>query len=79
MGSPACVTRVWGSFAKDADGRPRRIGPGPYGDSVFYASDGTYDLARTCNTWTAEVLQAGGFPVNPTGVITADGVMDQIA
>jgi len=68
---------VWGFIARDAAGQPRRIGPGPYG--FFYASDGTYDLAHTCNTWTAEVLQAGGFPVHPDGVITADGVMDQIA
>jgi uncharacterized protein (TIGR02117 family) len=70
---------VWRSFATDTDGRPRRIGPGACGDCLFYGSDGTYDLAHTCNTWTAEILRAGGFPVSTEGVITAAEVMDQIS
>jgi uncharacterized protein (TIGR02117 family) len=70
---------VWASFSKDADGRPRRIGPGACGDCLFYGSDGTYDLAHTCNTWTAEMLRAGGFPVSTEGVITSAEVMDQIS
>jgi uncharacterized protein (TIGR02117 family) len=70
---------VWDFLAKDPAGRPYRVGPGPCGDCVFYASDGTYDLNHTCNTWTAEVLRAGGFPVNPEGVITAGEVMQQIS
>jgi uncharacterized protein (TIGR02117 family) len=70
---------VWGYFAKDTEGRPRRIGPGACGDCLFYASDGTYDLAHTCNTWTAEMLRAGGFPVTTVGVVTAADVMDQIS
>jgi uncharacterized protein (TIGR02117 family) len=69
---------LWASFARDAGGRPRRIGPGQCGDCLFYASDGTYDLAHTCNTWTAEMLSAGGFPVRTQGVIRASEVMQQI-
>ena len=69
---------VWDFLAKDPAARARRIGPGPNDYGAFYASDGTYDIAHTCNTWTAEVLRAGGFPVLTDGVITAAGVMDQI-
>ena len=70
---------IWGFLAKDPAGQPRRIGGGSCGDCLFYASDGTYDLSHTCNTWTAEVLRAGGFPVQSQGVITADAVMGQIS
>jgi hypothetical protein len=70
---------VWGFLAKDPTGRPRRIAPGPYRDSAFYASDGTFGLTHTCNTWTAAALREGGFPVHPDGVITAEEVMEQIA
>lgn len=69
---------IWGFLAKDANGRATRTGPGPCEGCEFYASDGTYDLHHTCNTWTAETLRAGGFPVDPDGVITSAALMRQI-
>ena len=55
-----------------------RIAAGPYPQSVFYASIGTYNLGHTCNTWTAEALHAAGFPVSPAGVVFAGQVLDQL-
>ena len=69
---------LWGYLAKGAEGTPRRIGAGPYPGSVFYASTGTFDLAHTCNTWTAEALRAAGLPVISVGVIAADQLLDQL-
>ena len=44
---------LWNYLAADEDRSPRRIGTGPYPESVFYASTGTYNLSHTCNTWAA--------------------------
>jgi uncharacterized protein (TIGR02117 family) len=62
----------------DKGGPPRRIGTGPYPQSIFYASTGTYNLGHTCNTWTAEALHDAGLPVNATGVVFAGQVLDQL-
>jgi uncharacterized protein (TIGR02117 family) len=69
---------LWEYLAKGQEGTPRRIGTGPYPQSVFYASTGTYDLVHTCNTWTAEALRAVGLPVNAAGVVFAGQVLDQL-
>ena len=58
---------------------PRRIGTGPYTQSVFYASSGTYNLGHTCNTWTAEALRVAGLPVTAAGVVFAGQVLDQLS
>jgi len=55
-----------------------RIGTGPYPQSVFYTSTGTYNLGHTCNTWTAEALRVAGLPVNAAGVVFAGQVLDQL-
>jgi len=68
---------LWGYFDKDPAGLPLPNGDGPYPGSTFYASNGTYDAAHTCNTWTIEALQVGGLPVNATGVVFAEQVMEQ--
>ena len=69
---------LWGHLATDDEGPPRRVGAGPYRQSVFFASTGTYNLGHTCNTWTAEALRAAGLPVNATGVVFAGQVLDQL-
>ncbi len=70
---------VWGEFTRDADGAPIPTTRGLYGRSHFFKGEGTYSLARTCNTWTAEALQAGGVDIDPSKATTSGGVMDQIA
>ena len=69
---------LWRYLAKDSEGVPRRIGPGPYSGSVFYASTGTFDLTHTCNTWTAEALHVAGLPVSSAGVVYVDQLLDQL-
>jgi hypothetical protein len=68
---------LWEQLEKE-NGVPHRIGDGPYPNSAFYASTGTYDLANTCNTWTAEALHLAGLPVSAAGVIFAGQVVDQV-
>jgi hypothetical protein len=67
---------LWDQLEKE-NGVPHRVGDGPYPNSAFYASTRTYDLANTCNTWTAETLHLVGHPVSAAGVIFAGQVVDQ--
>lgn len=53
------------------------IADGPYPGSLFYAASGSYDLAHTCNAWTAEGLQVAGLAVSPAGVVFASQVVSQ--
>ena len=80
--SPDGYTRllayVRASFKRDAEDGVRRLGPGLYGLSYFYEGEGTYHAFRTCNTWVAEALAAGGFPVEPSGMVTVGQLMDEL-
>jgi len=69
---------LWDYLAVDKEGPPRLAGTGPYPQSVFYASAGTYNLGHTCNTWTAEALRAAGLPMTAAGVVSASQVLDQL-
>ena len=69
---------LWSVLAAEDEAAPHPIGAGPYPDSVFYASTGTYNLSHTCNTWTAEALRVAGLPVSATGVVFAGQVLDQV-
>ena len=69
---------LWNSLGPAEQAPPRRIGTGPYPQSVFYASTGTYSLSHTCNTWTAEALRVTGVPITSAGVVSAAQVLDQL-
>ena len=69
---------LWNYLAVEKEGHPLRVATGPYPQSFFYASTGTYDLSHTCNTWTAEALRAAGLPVTTSGVVFAGQVLDQL-
>jgi uncharacterized protein (TIGR02117 family) len=69
---------LWEYLVIEENGTPGRIGAGPYPQSAFYASTGSYNLGHTCNTWTAEALRAAGLPVNPAGVVFSGQVLDQL-
>ncbi len=66
------------AFTRDAAGRVKRLGPGLYGLSFFYAGEGRYDAFHTCNTWTAEALAAAGFPIDPSDIGTLGQFMDRV-
>jgi uncharacterized protein (TIGR02117 family) len=69
---------LWDYLVNEQKGTLDRVGTGPYPQSMFYASTGTYNLGHTCNTWTAEALRVAGLPVNATGVVFAGQVLDQL-
>lgn len=64
-----------GYFEVDAQGRPLRLADGPDPGSLLFASAATYDAFNTCNSWVAEGLHAGGFPVSTSLVVFASQVM----
>src|ERR1051325_6886136 len=51
---------------------------GLYPYSRFYPATRQFALWNTCNTWVAEALAAGGFPISPSFVITAGQLSEQI-
>jgi hypothetical protein len=65
------------AYARDAAGQPIELGAGLYPGSRFYAARGRYSLVRTCNTWIAEGLRAGGCPITPAWAITAGNLLFQ--
>jgi len=75
--SEAAAAFVRRSLSTAAGDRPRPYASGPYGGSLFYASSSTYDGWHTCNTWTAEALQAADLPVRSFGVVLASQVWNQ--
>jgi uncharacterized protein (TIGR02117 family) len=78
-GLDALIRFVADEHRRDSDGRLVRVQPGLYARSWFYAARSRYSLSHTCNTWVARALQVAGLPVTPSGVVTASGVMEQLA
>jgi len=70
--------RLSGSFHRDAQPRALALGPGLYGESRFYPSRDKFHALRTCNAWTAGLLQAAGYPIRPATSLTVDALMKQL-
>jgi len=66
--------RLWREFELASGATPIVLTDGPYAGSLFYAASAPYSGLYTCNTWTAEMLRAGGLP-KPIGVLFAGQVM----
>ncbi len=67
-----------GGFARGTGGQVIPLKPGLYGRSHFYRGTGSYSAMRTCNTWIAEVLAAGGVDIDPDDAARASDVMWQL-
>ena len=65
------------SYAKDESGEVLRLGHGLYENSRFYAARGKFHLLKTCNTWIAKAMRAGGCPMTPLYAFTARNLMYQ--
>ncbi|WP_164107592.1 DUF2459 domain-containing protein, partial [Serratia marcescens] len=50
------------AIAPDVEGRPREIGQGLYGPSLFYAATGTFSVLQVCNHWAGRALAEAGLP-----------------
>ncbi len=66
------------SLQRDHQNQLIHLGPGIYGHSQFFESNGTYSLLNTCNKWTAKALQSGGIKISPTFKLTSGSVMRAI-
>ncbi|HEX5607403.1 MAG TPA: DUF2459 domain-containing protein [Candidatus Binatia bacterium] len=67
------------TFARPQPGVRARSRPGLYPDSRFYPGTRRFALWNTCNTWVADALAAGGFPISPSFVVTAGQLSEQIS
>lgn len=56
---------VHDTYALDKAGKVQNLGPGIYGDAVFFRAKGNYYFPKTCNVWTARGLRAAGVPIVP--------------
>ncbi|MDE0120024.1 MAG: DUF2459 domain-containing protein [Bdellovibrionales bacterium] len=65
-------------FDRPSGGRTKSISPGLYTNSYFYHARGEFHLFNTCNTWTARMLSVSGVALSPSGIVTADGLMDRL-
>ncbi|GBC59841.1 hypothetical protein DENIS_0782 [Desulfonema ishimotonii] len=72
------VRYINSSFAPDGSLNPVSLGPGLYGDSLFFRAKGQYVAFNTCNNWTAHAIRASGFPISPFYALTAGNVMYQV-
>lgn len=54
----AMMTFIDRSFQTNLQGQKQRLGSGQDQQSGFYAATGYYSLLNTCNSWTANALQA---------------------
>jgi hypothetical protein len=61
--------------ARDGNGHPRRLQGGSRAGATYYEARRFYSLAYTCNSWTMDVLAAGGIPVRSRGILTAADAM----
>jgi uncharacterized protein (TIGR02117 family) len=69
---------VSNSFERDAKGSLIELRKGIYGDSQFYAGEGSYYALNTCNKWTAKALYSAGVDLSPLFKLTASSVMSEL-
>jgi uncharacterized protein (TIGR02117 family) len=60
---------------RDPDGRPLRLGDGPYEGGAYLSATAAYSLLYTCNTWTADALRHAGLPLAPVAAFAHDVMM----
>jgi uncharacterized protein (TIGR02117 family) len=68
---------VWDTLAT-SNSAATALAAGPYDGSYYYASTTRYSGLHTCNTWTAEGLQAAGLPVHSFAVEFSGQVWRQV-
>ncbi len=74
----ALVAYLDATFDRDGAERVQASEPGLYRFSLFYPAKGEFHLFNTCNTWTARGLEAGGWPIQVSGTVTAEELMAQV-
>ncbi len=77
-GLAAMAAYVHAAYAREADERARPLGPGLYGESLFYRARERYHVFKNCNTWTARALRAAGCPIKPAGILTVGDLLARV-
>lgn len=73
------ISEIGGSFARPSADQPALpLGPGLYGQSLFYAAHGPFHVFNTCNTWVARKIAAAGVELSATGVVTATQLFERL-
>lgn len=68
------ISKLDESLASE-EGRPRELGRGLYGTSLFYRANGAFHLFRVCNHWVADLLDAAGVPTAPVPATLPVGLL----
>ncbi len=63
------------SFARAESDLPVELGPGNYGQSLFYKANGRYHAFNVCNHWIARLLRAAGVPAAPVLATYPSGLL----
>jgi len=66
------------SFTLDGSCHPYPLKSGLYGESRFFKAEGSYSIARTCNTWTMSMLKNAGVPMDNLPTLRAGSVVSQV-
>lgn len=72
------LAHLAGAFERGAAARAQPSADGLYPFSRFYPATGRFHAFNTCNTWTAQALQAAGLAIEPQGVQTAGELMARL-
>ncbi|MEM7497004.1 MAG: DUF2459 domain-containing protein [Pseudomonadota bacterium] len=77
-GFAALAAGIAETLETDAAGRPREIGPGLYGDALFYEARPSYSALQTCNHWVAGLLRRAGVPASWLSSAWSGGLMAEL-
>lgn len=72
------IDALAGQFERPDGASAAPISRGLVANSHFYPAQGRFHLFNTCNTWTARKLRTAGVDVSPSGVVTADELMQRL-
>ena len=72
------IAHLAAAFERGGAERAQPSADGLYPFSRFYPGTGRFHAFNTCNTWTAQALQAAGLAIEPEGVQTVGELMARL-
>jgi hypothetical protein len=77
-GAEALSEFIWKDLSKNKAGKPRVVARSSNPDGLFYQAQSRYSLMHTCNSWTADALDAAGLPISGEGIVFSSQVMTRV-
>jgi len=65
------------SFKLNKDQHPYPLKPGLYGESRFFKAEGYYFITNTCNSWTGNLMENAGIPMDSVLTLRAGSIISQ--